>query len=270
MYNLMGQGRCKASINMARDMHCAGVQQSAEVDPAVRSSRRKSGSEERIPAGGVTRPSHSLAAETSASLEEERSDQTAHQESEADGLGSRRLLQQVVRLGGERAPSPPPAVNLGDTVTAGAASAHGIPMMEISSGLSVPVPAAEGVEIPAQGLALQAEGGGLSIPDMQSSGQPPAVDPPADFPLVPLFPATVVQAAAEHAASAGQQPASRVVQLAVHQRFCPPHGAKAICGRRARMEDAYTAVPFLLEVCLASCDQNSCVTNIGPGLSCTF
>ena len=31
-------------------------------------------------------------------------------------------------------------------------------------------------------------------------------------------------------------------------RFCPPHGAKAICGRRARMEDAYTAVPFLLEV----------------------
>ena len=33
-----------------------------------------------------------------------------------------------------------------------------------------------------------------------------------------------------------------------HHRFCPPHGAKAICGRRARMEDAYTAVPFLLEV----------------------
>ena len=33
-----------------------------------------------------------------------------------------------------------------------------------------------------------------------------------------------------------------------HNRFCPPHGAKAICGRRARMEDAYTAVPFLLEV----------------------
>ena len=29
---------------------------------------------------------------------------------------------------------------------------------------------------------------------------------------------------------------------------CPPHGAKAICGRRPRMEDAYTAVPFLLEV----------------------
>lgn len=32
------------------------------------------------------------------------------------------------------------------------------------------------------------------------------------------------------------------------QRGCPPHGAKAICGRRPRMEDAYTAVPFLLEV----------------------
>ena len=34
------------------------------------------------------------------------------------------------------------------------------------------------------------------------------------------------------------------------QHGCPPHGAKAICGRRPRMEDAYTAVPFLLE---ASC-----------------
>lgn len=29
---------------------------------------------------------------------------------------------------------------------------------------------------------------------------------------------------------------------------CPPHGCKAICGARPRMEDAYTAVPFLLEV----------------------
>ena len=29
---------------------------------------------------------------------------------------------------------------------------------------------------------------------------------------------------------------------------CPPHGAKAICGARPRMEDAYTAVPFLLEL----------------------
>ena len=29
---------------------------------------------------------------------------------------------------------------------------------------------------------------------------------------------------------------------------CPPHGAKAICGRRPRMEDAYTAIPFLMEV----------------------
>lgn len=34
--------------------------------------------------------------------------------------------------------------------------------------------------------------------------------------------------------------------------FCPPHGAKAICGRRAKMEDAYTAIPFLLEVPLPS------------------
>ena len=29
---------------------------------------------------------------------------------------------------------------------------------------------------------------------------------------------------------------------------CPPHGAKAIIGSRPRMEDAFTAVPFLLEV----------------------
>ena len=33
---------------------------------------------------------------------------------------------------------------------------------------------------------------------------------------------------------------------------CPPHGAKAICGRRPRMEDAYTAIPFLLEVLVPS------------------
>lgn len=32
------------------------------------------------------------------------------------------------------------------------------------------------------------------------------------------------------------------------QQGCPPHGAKAIMGRRPRMEDAFTAVPFLLEV----------------------
>ena len=37
------------------------------------------------------------------------------------------------------------------------------------------------------------------------------------------------------------------------QRGCPPHGAKAICGRRPRMEDAYTAVPFLLEVSCLLC-----------------
>lgn len=33
---------------------------------------------------------------------------------------------------------------------------------------------------------------------------------------------------------------------------CPPHGCKAICGARPRMEDAYTAVPFLLEVPISS------------------
>ncbi|KAK9822800.1 hypothetical protein WJX74_011082 [Apatococcus lobatus] len=39
------------------------------------------------------------------------------------------------------------------------------------------------------------------------------------------------------------------VQLRTDSRYsCPPHGAKAICGRRPKMEDAYTAVPFLLEV----------------------
>eukprot|EP00891_Asterochloris_glomerata_P008404 jgi/Astpho2/8404/Aster-01460 len=36
---------------------------------------------------------------------------------------------------------------------------------------------------------------------------------------------------------------------------CPPHGAKAICGRRPRMEDAYTAVPFLLEAPAAACKE---------------
>lgn len=46
-------------------------------------------------------------------------------------------------------------------------------------------------------------------------------------------------------ASVLQQP---VLGNVFTQRGCPPHGAKAICGRRPRMEDAYTAVPFLLEV----------------------
>ena len=36
------------------------------------------------------------------------------------------------------------------------------------------------------------------------------------------------------------------------QHGCPPHGAKAIMGRRPRMEDAFTAVPFLLEVIFLS------------------
>ena len=35
--------------------------------------------------------------------------------------------------------------------------------------------------------------------------------------------------------------------VGVDQR-CPPHGIKAICGRRPRMEDAFSAIPFLLEV----------------------
>ena len=43
-------------------------------------------------------------------------------------------------------------------------------------------------------------------------------------------------------------PGATAASPPAHNRFCPPHGAKAICGRRARMEDAYTAVPFLLEV----------------------
>ena len=49
---------------------------------------------------------------------------------------------------------------------------------------------------------------------------------------------------------AAQEPGSQQPDLGnvFIQRGCPPHGAKAICGRRPRMEDAYTAVPFLLEV----------------------
>ncbi|KAK9791129.1 hypothetical protein WJX73_003818 [Symbiochloris irregularis] len=38
------------------------------------------------------------------------------------------------------------------------------------------------------------------------------------------------------------------------QPGCPPHGVKAVCGRRPRMEDAYTAYPFLVEVPLLSED----------------
>ena len=47
---------------------------------------------------------------------------------------------------------------------------------------------------------------------------------------------------------AATAPSAVATSPPAHNRFCPPHGAKAICGRRARMEDAYTAVPFLLEV----------------------
>ena len=35
---------------------------------------------------------------------------------------------------------------------------------------------------------------------------------------------------------------------ASHQDSCPPHGAKAICGARPRMEDAFTTMPYLLEI----------------------
>ena len=56
-----------------------------------------------------------------------------------------------------------------------------------------------------------------------------------------------------------------------HNRFCPPHGAKAICGRRARMEDAYTAVPFLLEVPMPGTglplEVRCCPSSCGPQLS---
>ena len=43
---------------------------------------------------------------------------------------------------------------------------------------------------------------------------------------------------------------------------CPPHGAKAICGRRPKMEDAYTAIPFLLEVPVPA-DQ-LCISELIP------
>ena len=46
----------------------------------------------------------------------------------------------------------------------------------------------------------------------------------------------------------GSDPGHRPEEGLLTQLGCPPHGAKAICGRRPRMEDAYTAVPFLLEV----------------------
>ena len=36
--------------------------------------------------------------------------------------------------------------------------------------------------------------------------------------------------------------------MVAHEQRCPPHGIKAICGRRPRMEDAFSAIPFLLEL----------------------
>lgn len=39
--------------------------------------------------------------------------------------------------------------------------------------------------------------------------------------------------------------------------LCPPHGCKAICGARPHMEDAFTAVPYLLEMPLNSTNEPS-------------
>ena len=57
-----------------------------------------------------------------------------------------------------------------------------------------------------------------------------------------------LDAAVAAAPSPGGAPAGSPGRGDAARRACPPHGAKAICGRRPRMEDAYTAVPFLLEV----------------------
>lgn len=48
--------------------------------------------------------------------------------------------------------------------------------------------------------------------------------------------------------SADQRRSSGAAGSAAGAHMCPPHGAKAIIGRRSKMEDAYKAVPFLLEV----------------------
>lgn len=74
-------------------------------------------------------------------------------------------------------------------------------------------------------------------------------------------------AASTHASASASQPASsqapengsRTVSKRQQESWspeavarlpfpCPPHGCKAICGARPRMEDAFTAVPFLVEV----------------------
>lgn len=87
-------------------------------------------------------------------------------------------------------------------------------------------------------------------------------------------PPTVEPSAGSESASATQPGYVATTDMQQHHvagRFCPPHGAKAICGRRARMEDAYTAVPFLLEVppvallALAPGDQGDSRDQQAPG-----
>lgn len=68
-------------------------------------------------------------------------------------------------------------------------------------------------------------------------------------------------AAPAHDLSGHHQPAGHGHALDSLQA-CPPHGAKAICGRRPKMEDAYTAIPFLLEVPVPA-DQ-LCVSELIP------
>lgn len=48
------------------------------------------------------------------------------------------------------------------------------------------------------------------------------------------------------------QPAAFLGAVAELPFPCPPHGCKAICGARPHMEDAFTAVPFLLELPISS------------------
>lgn len=64
-------------------------------------------------------------------------------------------------------------------------------------------------------------------------------------------------------ARAGSEASTESLPGAVASQACPPHGAKAICGRRPRMEDAYTAIPFLLEV-LVPADVLGQTTDILP------
>jgi hypothetical protein len=60
-------------------------------------------------------------------------------------------------------------------------------------------------------------------------------------------------AAAAEAAEAEVAAQQRGDAAATH--CCPPHGAKAVCGKRSTMEDAYAVCPNLFEVALlASCD----------------